>query len=57
MMDLVGKCAVVTGGGHGIGRALAERLAKEGARVAVADLNGTRAKKIAAEPSMCTARL
>jgi NAD(P)-dependent dehydrogenase (short-subunit alcohol dehydrogenase family) len=46
-MDLAGKCAVVTGGGHGIGRALAERLSKEGARVVVADLNGDRAKKIA----------
>jgi NAD(P)-dependent dehydrogenase (short-subunit alcohol dehydrogenase family) len=47
-MDLNGKCAVVTGGGHGIGRALAERLAKEGARVVVADVNGERAAKIAA---------
>jgi NAD(P)-dependent dehydrogenase (short-subunit alcohol dehydrogenase family) len=46
-MDLNGKCAVVTGGGHGIGRALAERLAKEGARVVVADVHEQRAKKIA----------
>src|SRR5215469_6594981 len=47
-LDLQGKAAIVTGGGHGIGRALAERLAAEGARVVVADLNGERAAKVAA---------
>jgi NAD(P)-dependent dehydrogenase (short-subunit alcohol dehydrogenase family) len=47
-LDLAGRCAIVTGGGHGIGRALAERLAAEGARVVVADLNVERATKIAA---------
>lgn len=46
-MELAGKCAVVTGGGHGIGRALAERLAAEGARVVVADVHAARAAKIA----------
>lgn len=39
MAELVGKSALVTGAGVGIGRAIAVKLASEGARVLVVDLN------------------
>lgn len=47
--DLGGQIAIVTGGGRGIGRAIALRLAREGCGVAVADLDGETAAQVAAE--------
>ncbi len=48
-MRLKDKVAIVTGGGVGIGRAYAQGLAKEGAKVVVADIQDDEAKKVAAE--------
>ena len=48
-MKLQGKSAIVTGAASGIGKAIAETLAREGAAVAVADLNADAANKVAAE--------
>ncbi len=49
-MGLVdGHRAVVTGGASGIGRAVCRRLAAEGARVAVLDIDGDGAKAVAEE--------
>ncbi len=49
IMDVTGKIAIVTGGGRGIGRSIALVLARNGADIAVADLNLDDAQKVAAE--------
>ena len=46
---LARRVALVTGGGGGIGAATAKAMAAEGAAVAVLDLDGTAAEKVAAE--------
>lgn len=48
-MDVAGRVAIVTGGGGGIGGAIAQRLADAGARVLVADLDGAAADAVAAQ--------
>ncbi|MFN8503709.1 SDR family NAD(P)-dependent oxidoreductase [Kouleothrix sp.] len=45
---LDGKAAIVTGAAAGIGRAIAERFAAEGARVVLADQNAAEAQAVAA---------
>ncbi|MEW2918466.1 L-iditol 2-dehydrogenase [Ruegeria sp. ANG10] len=47
-MQLAGKTALITGAARGIGRAFAEAYVKEGARVAVADINIDGARQSAA---------
>ena len=46
---LAGKVAIVTGGGHGIGKAYALGLAREGAKVVVAEIDAIAADAVAAD--------
>jgi 2-dehydro-3-deoxy-L-rhamnonate dehydrogenase (NAD+) len=48
-IDLNGRCAVVTGGAQGFGRAIAERFAASGAKVAIWDHDQPLAEKTAKE--------
>jgi 3-hydroxybutyrate dehydrogenase len=48
---LEGKIAAVTGGGSGMGKAISQAYAREGARVIVADLNLDAARGVAEQIS------
>jgi len=48
-MELFGRIALVTGAGSGIGRAIAIRFAKEGARIIVNDMDGRAAERTVQE--------
>ncbi|WP_426114554.1 acetoin reductase [Pseudomonas sp. DSP3-2-2] len=48
-MGITGKVALVTGAGQGIGRAIALRLARDGADVALVDINATKINQVAGE--------
>ena len=46
MSRLAGRCVIVTGGGHGIGRTYCRRLAAEGAAVTIAELDPVAANEV-----------
>src|SRR6201997_1161117 len=48
-MQLKGQAVIVTGGASGLGAATARKLAAQGAKVAVCDLNAKLAESVAAE--------
>ena len=47
-MKLKDRVAIVTGGAQGIGRAIVDKFAEEGAAIVVADINGEGARAVAA---------
>jgi 3-oxoacyl-[acyl-carrier protein] reductase len=46
---LEGRVAIITGAGHGIGKAYARRLAEEGASVVIAEIDAAAAERVAAD--------
>ena len=55
MIDMGGKVAIVTGGASGMGQIAARRLAREGAKVAIFDVNEQGLADTAAEADNITA--
>lgn len=49
MRGIEGKSIIVTGGAQGIGEGFVRRLAEEGARIVVADMNGAKAESVASD--------
>jgi NAD(P)-dependent dehydrogenase (short-subunit alcohol dehydrogenase family) len=56
LISLAGRTALVTGGGKGIGAAVARRLAEAGAGVMVADIDKAAAEQVAGEISVAGGR-
>lgn len=48
-MSMNGKVALVTGAGQGIGRGIALRLARDGADIALVDVNDDKIRQVAEE--------
>jgi NAD(P)-dependent dehydrogenase (short-subunit alcohol dehydrogenase family) len=55
MIDMMGKVALVTGGASGMGQIVARRLANQGAKVAIFDVNEQGLQETAAESDNITA--
>ena len=49
LMEIKGSVAIITGGGNGIGEAVAKRLASDGAKVVLADMNEDGLKRVQSE--------
>ncbi len=57
MGRLTGKRAVITGAAQGIGKAIAERFAAEGASLLLADIDGARVEQLARELGQASIRI
>ena len=55
MIDMSDKVAIVTGGASGMGQITARRLAQQGAKVAIFDVNDKALEETAAEADNITA--